>query len=290
MHRTWGTGYVEEDGGKHRYIDQNPPTVPGTIDVADSNNAIQEELCNIVELVFGEGTLNGGGANGTPSADKAAGWRQLYDAIFNGSHITDSAIDEITFAKISGNIALTEGSHSWYQSSERLQYVEGTENVIYSAQRVLISKTDTNHESNLSVGNLEVKHNNVVTNYNGRGINYSNGPGESTLQSMYIRRAMYDITVGTWANIADSNGDQIRRFTCTPNYTTTIPNNGSYQILGAWVVCTQGSEGLVFPAHISWDVSTNIRVLQIAVSRDSQDAPPVNFKLILEYDGSSLSI
>lgn len=83
-HRVEADGAVLE-GGKSRFANQNLPGTPGTVDPAESSNMFQEEICNIVEMT-------GGTIAASAAADRAAGWHQCYDAIFEGGNIGYNAI------------------------------------------------------------------------------------------------------------------------------------------------------------------------------------------------------
>ena len=84
MHRIDYDGYVTESGLR-RFIDQLEPGTPGTILGAQWMNAVQEELANVV-------TAAGETVQASPSADRAAGWHQLADAIFESNAIGENAM------------------------------------------------------------------------------------------------------------------------------------------------------------------------------------------------------
>ena len=89
MHRTLGEDYIEV-GGKRLYQNANPPTVKATRLPAASMNAIQEEICNVIEKA-------GLTLNTDDSTDEAAGWDQLWDAIttrgiFGSAALADNAV------------------------------------------------------------------------------------------------------------------------------------------------------------------------------------------------------
>jgi hypothetical protein len=93
MHRQTGTGYIEEDG-KRLSIDQNLGLgIPGTVDTAELQNALQEELCSVVEN-------HGGSVHNTAEDDKADGWHQVDDTIFHARNIDVDAIDPLAAAKL----------------------------------------------------------------------------------------------------------------------------------------------------------------------------------------------
>lgn len=91
MHRTEGVDYTTEEG-KRRYIDPNLPSVRGTILNAESMNALQEEICNVIEKA-------GLTLNATAAADRTDGWDQLWAAITSRGIIGLDAFDS-TFTGI----------------------------------------------------------------------------------------------------------------------------------------------------------------------------------------------
>ena len=104
MHRTDGNGYVEV-GGERRFADRNLPTYAGTIVEEQSMNAIQEEICNVIE--YAGLTLRSSGAT-----DESAGWTQLRDAIFSSAAIGTDAVSAISLSKISnGTLDIDSASY-----------------------------------------------------------------------------------------------------------------------------------------------------------------------------------
>ena len=113
MHRTEGDGYVLE-GGLRRFKDRNLPTYIGTIDTAEYNNAVQEEICSIIETLGGTVAVDA-------ATDRTAGWHQLYDLIFQSEKITDAAISDFDLAKAFGEIAIGSGGTTWVQDLTQLR-------------------------------------------------------------------------------------------------------------------------------------------------------------------------
>ena len=108
MHRTEGEDYDNDLYGngtnKRGYKPESAPSADdGTRLPAEAMNAIQEELCNLLEAV-------GIAPNTTAAADKAAGWNQLYTAIFNSQKLTAAALaaNAITTAKIANSVITGE--------------------------------------------------------------------------------------------------------------------------------------------------------------------------------------
>lgn len=88
MHRVDSDGYVTE-GGLRRFADQNLPTLAGTLDGAEWNNAVQEEICNAIEA-------SGLTLNTDATSDRADGWNQLATAIFNNHAIGTDALANLS--------------------------------------------------------------------------------------------------------------------------------------------------------------------------------------------------
>lgn len=190
MHRTEGDGYVLESG-KRRFIDQNLPSVPGTVDTGEYNNAVQEELCNLIEL-------SGGTIATGASSDRSAGWHQVYDQIFEGGHITDLAIDELTFNIISGGIIDIQeivGSitNNWEQDIDGLLYTQQNS-----------STGDDYFASYSALGSL-FQYLGIGLGIYGLGIQYIDGPGNN---EPVFRKATYLVNDGgiSWSTIDATNG------------------------------------------------------------------------------------
>lgn len=97
MHRTEGEDHIIEDG-KRRYTQAIPPTQAATRLPAEAMNSIQEEIANVIEKA-------GLTLSASASADRTAGWEQLYKAIFESGKLTGAAIaaNAITQAKMADN-------------------------------------------------------------------------------------------------------------------------------------------------------------------------------------------
>lgn len=119
MHRVDADGYTTV-GGERRFIDRAMPTEEGTIDGAYWNNAIQEEIAQVVE--HAGLTLASSG-----SADQTAGWGQLKEAIFLSNAIDSAAINNITLSKISAGNATLEDSRLQIMSNAIPSYVQMTQ-------------------------------------------------------------------------------------------------------------------------------------------------------------------
>jgi hypothetical protein len=292
MHRTFGDGFVEEPGpGQyHRFIDQNLPTYDGTVDTAEYNNAVQEEICNVIT---GAGlTLNGGGLNGDPAADRAAGWSQLYEAIFQAGHITDAAIDGITFSKLSGQIDLTDSGKNWVQDTDGLIYTQSTAHSSITPQKLETGETGIGLFQLKADEGLYFESGSIHLRADGRGIRYPDGPGnETAFESMKFRRSSWVIpgTV-TWVPIGSST---VLYTTSGLNYDTDIPVSVPLAgIRAAWIATDNGITVEVLPASVSMREvggSGFYRVLWISVLASDASAPGTTVTLTIEYDASTLT-
>jgi hypothetical protein len=153
MHRTEGEDYVVEDG-KRRFADQNLPTVPGTKDPAESSNAFQEELCNIIEM-------SGGTVAATAAADRTGGWHQAYDRIFQSAVLDSNAIDNISLAKLSdGDLNITRGLSNLYLQPASLVFTNSERKTLldYRGTRFY----GTNHPVSIVTGGVSIAHNSVT--------------------------------------------------------------------------------------------------------------------------------
>lgn len=87
MHRTEGEDYVVEDG-KRRFINANPPTQKATRLPAEFMNAVQEEICNVINAALPAIPLNP-----TASEDRTSGWTQLLQALQQGHLILGTSFE-----------------------------------------------------------------------------------------------------------------------------------------------------------------------------------------------------
>lgn len=94
MHRVDSDGYTTVSGDR-RFIDRSLPTEEGTVDGAYWNNAIQEEIAQVVE--HAGLTLAASGSD-----DQTADWGQLKEAIFESEAISNDALkDDLSLSKFS---------------------------------------------------------------------------------------------------------------------------------------------------------------------------------------------
>lgn len=120
MHRTEGVDYTTE-AGKRRYIDPNLPSVRGTVLNAESMNAIQEEICNVIEKA-------GLTLNATAAADRADGWDQLWAALTARGIIGTNALGALSVTNPKIAAGAVDGSKIYKQSFQRID-VSGADSV-----------------------------------------------------------------------------------------------------------------------------------------------------------------
>jgi hypothetical protein len=123
MHRTEGdSNDPNKNGtGKRGYRSATPASIAATALPAEAMNAIQEEICLVIENA-------GLTLNASASADRTAVWGQLYEAIFQANHgttdmlainavngdritdatIADAKIIDLDFSKVSGEMTQSQ--------------------------------------------------------------------------------------------------------------------------------------------------------------------------------------
>ena len=124
MHRTEGDYFVIEDG-KRRFHDRALPLYHGTVDTAEYNNAVQEEIANVIEYAGLTLAADAG-------SDRSAGWHQLRDSIFLSGKIGTAAIADgaITHAKLASAAVKND---NLYTDLSLSKFSQGTINVVNSA-------------------------------------------------------------------------------------------------------------------------------------------------------------
>jgi len=166
MHRVDADGY-KTVSGKRRFEDQSLPGTAGTLDAELWKNAVQEELCNLIEYT-------GITLKSTGLIDEASGWNQLRQAIFSSAKIdsaaiTDGAINDlklntnavtnikvndVSVAKLTAGTAGTDdiaitlvaapSTFNWLQNAEKVRYSENdTVNIFTSEMRADFLSIDT---------------------------------------------------------------------------------------------------------------------------------------------------
>ena len=277
MHRTTGPGYGM-DNGRRINVDET------TIDKAMDQNAIQEEICNVI--THAGLTIRGDDypLTGDPAGeDWAATPDQMKTAIFESGAIGNDAITDgtIDFAKIALPIEVTDSIVDMTLEGGQLLYEY---NIHDGYTRITVD------------GFKHVHLNNAIAELDGRGLIFSNGPGNNAnFQSARIRKAAFDISKTiSWSQ--SGTGDM---YTATVNFVTDIPwdiwggtmlGDGIYQ---AWLQVINYDLRWIVPAAIAVEQEGSpdgyVKITRITVF-GSYDAPGNQFTLILEYDASTLEV
>lgn len=296
MHRTEGQGYVSE-GSFRRFIDRDSGAgITGTVDTAEYNNAVQEELCYTIESVLGAAACSQ-----SASADRSAGWHQLYDAIFDSAALTNAAISDLSVSKLTAgtiDIGSANPGYNWHQTGSSLQYdfVNGTAyNRGIFGTTVNLSNGDTadsfdeyctltpvgaTFSQDDATGTELVK-----TVYNARGVRYEVGPGSNAdFKASSIRSAAIGPIAGTWS---EGSGTE---WTSGSTYTFAgIPDET--RVYGVRVVRYSGSviSGYHNVSHCTItgnSVSLQIDDLTINSPFDPNSSSLV---LVIDYDAATLT-
>jgi hypothetical protein len=293
MHRIEDS-YAVLESGKRRFVDRDleaEPPVHGTVDRAEYNNAVQEEIAYCIEQY-------GGNCSITASADRTAGWHALHDTIFLGGNITDSAIDELSFDVItSGTIDITVSGHQWLQDNESLTIRHDVATSNYF--RTVMSKTGltalyqtaatTNKYMSLSYNTLNISEEDTgvdiaQTSVKARGIYYVQRFGNSTdLETANYRKEAYLLTGLSWSGSS-------RAYVATPSFDTGIPWTAGQPlpVVAAWLQYGNVSGAATSPVHIISTISSNqLRVTSIALNSPDPPLDP-SAGLIIEYNAENL--
>lgn len=301
MHRTEGEDWYNEgtpEAPIRRFINQDLATnEPGTVDVAEWNNAVQEELCNVVEL-------SGGTLATTAAADRAANWRQVYDRIFESEALDSDSIGELTVSKLSaGDINITVGDYDWMQDEQelRLRYLYGT-----TSERLVSITADlfdmkrrsptagtpldslflsipeglrvTEHDD--ATGAVEI----AQTSVRARGIKYTQRFGDNTeLENAVYRKEAYDWTIASWAVSAAP----VYTVTTVSNLALGIPYDANI-VTGVWVQTTLTGAVTTVPASAAI-VNTSGLAEIAALSVVAEGTPQsTSLVVIVEYNAELL--
>lgn len=267
MHRTEGNGRVLESG-KYRFHDRELPTYIGTVDLAEWNNAVQEEICNVIELC-------GDTIAASSTADRTASWRQLYDCIFQNGHITDSAIDNLTLDVISGGqLELASGAYTL-----RLEYneIELLNNAISTTINAgIINLKD------ITTVNTETTFYPVGCRFHG-----SSMPGITDFKDSILRKCAFDITGITW--VLEDN----LVYSASISFVTDIPYNAfrlDNGIISSFISFNNGTYVESCPVAISMRSlapnTTVFTITSISVLSSGNLVPTTNFRLFIEYTTS----
>ncbi len=298
MHRIEDADAVLEDGGLRRFADQNLPGTIGTVDRAEWNNAVQEELASIIEI-------NGGTLNTTAAADRSAEWRQVHDTIFLEGNITTAAIDNISVSVLSdGEIDITSGNYRWQQDEDRLRYYESiavddyyetrlTGRQLYFGQAspetgvpldqltLTVAEGLTIDEQDDATGSIEI----AKTQYQARGIHYDQRFGTSTnLSTAVYRKEGYSVTGITW-----STSGSIQSASLASNLSTGIPFGTGVTLTAAWLQFSVVGAEKIAPVTVRTVENTDVLEV-VSFQLLSSDTPSgTTAELILEYNAAELS-
>lgn len=265
MHRTESDGSV---GGLH--VDQ-AGGIPGAIIDADTLNACQEEIAHIIERCGG--TLNTAAEDdsGTPPTK---GRTQLYEAIFQGGHITKEAISTLSFDNFNeGTIGITSGTYTWDQNVASFS----------------MANSDNNSYVEMVNGEVECKYHDVISKLDGRGIQFPNGPGLSAYHNMFLRTEGFQIdaitdwtesgTTGLWTTTAG-------KFTTLPS--SEVEPSGIVDIKVLWI---SGSSRYLCPAYARFSVNGSwIYINEMKVVGITGGSPPSTVNVLITYDAVNLDL
>lgn len=144
MHRVDADGYITVLGNR-RFVDRSLPTYEGTVDGAYWNNAVQEEICNVV--TYAGLTLRTSGA-----ADESAGWTQLRDAIFSSGKISNAGLaNDLDISKCSqGEIDISYGGYAYIMTHDGASFGSGSSSLITEYLRKGINFLGTSSPGSVS--------------------------------------------------------------------------------------------------------------------------------------------
>lgn len=269
--------------GIRRYINQNLPSEAGTKVQGCDLNAIQEELCNIITLNGGTVVGDGDANRATACADdKTAGWRQLYDTIFESGNIGDDAItdDSLSLTKLTFPAVRSDSGDS------------------ISIDVDTLTMSGTGGDSGvLTPNSLLMTHLLGATCLmTGRGLRYNNGPGDNAFKSMNLRKAGFDVdetaTPITWTSVGSGSTGiwSAGSFAVL----TDIPQDcGVRGVVGAWVQSTGTAAGdYICPATVTVEWSGGyLRLSSLSVHSGYPVLDPGDeFRLIVEFDATALVV
>lgn len=290
MHRTEGADYVLESG-KRRFTDQNLPSEPGTVDTAEFNNAVQEEIAYIIEQY-------GGDCDITAAADRAAGWHALHDTIFSDGNITTDAIDNISVAKLSiGTLSIVSGTNTWEQAAAGLIYRQDINPALYAITTVTYEGIYTrtvdgyvDEQIKLTVDGINCLLDDAAgsplfeTTYGPRGIQYAEGPGNvSAFESAHVRKAVFDLASAVWT--LDSGN---LYYYGADLDSSGIPDTSDVYSIFAKVSYSSGGYERLHPVSARFSSSGGFIEL-IAIEIMATTTPDNGCQLIIEYDASDVA-
>ena len=252
MHRTTGAGY-EIIGDKRFNVNQDlGAEEPGTRDMAEDTNAMQEELCNAI-VRGGLEVIGDDDPENAAALDEAAGWDQLATAIFDSEAIDTEAIADgaITPAKfetpLSGGISIragASGTKGLYLNSAGVKYPDGP------------GESDT------------MVYRKALYNVNQPTLTWAEQPDASN-SGKWEASLSFETDIPS----ADVAIDSIFRLSAVFLSVIGTPDK--------WFCC---------PVHASIDNTGGyIRFYNITVYGDPTYIPSTTYKLIVEYDAQNLT-
>jgi hypothetical protein len=260
MHRTTADGHVIENG-KRLFEDQDLPLKPGTADTAGYNNAVQEELCNIVELT-------GGTLATDENTDRNGGWRQVYDAIFeNGNIKTESLKDgAVTAPKLASPL---ESAVAWRRewtggALVNMHLVDGISSRLTAVQSGTQTAETTVMATGTKVRGMGTK--DTVAKYEAGGITFEGadhvGSAPIAWATFELPSALKHLGVPPSTSTAASTGFTLSRANPT-DPAIQLPVPATLPILAAHVrytaaggaVCTVPALLALTPSHACTDIN-----------------------------------
>lgn len=136
MHRTEGEDYKLESG-KRRFASANPPLQKATRLPAEFMNAVQEEICSVIEAAVPQIPLHA-----TSAEDRAAGWKQLLKALQEGHIIKGTSFHSTA---LSSGLKEDSGFVSTPNTRESVQYLRTT--MPFGFDKILDRYSDPNPTS-----------------------------------------------------------------------------------------------------------------------------------------------
>ncbi len=279
MHRTEGDGYVTESG-KRRFKDRNLPTYIGTVDTAEYNNAVQEELCNLIVAL-------GGTVEPDAATDRTNAWEQIATLLLASAKITDAAMSDFDLAKGFGDILTTDGGALYIFSATPNEAGVYSTGVAAKVTTYLSANPASNpglyvYDDNASLASQVYK-----------GVKFAGGPGESAYDNIQYRKAAFRFDLGFTALYAvPATPDTIVAWNWNGggSYDTDIPF--TVPLIGATLLECDGSgtlEGRVTPIHINTvDNGAGFHRISEAVVSGVQTGPSGTNVLLLEFDATLL--
>lgn len=298
MHRTEGPDFITV-GTKRLNADQDlVGGVIGTVDNAAQNNAVQEELCYVIEQVKGADYCNRSAAS-----DEAAGWHDLYDALFTMAAIPDAGIESLGLSKITdGTMLLTGTPNSLTLSRSQIlfnRFVDANDfdhGILTPTYLRLENKNGEPKDiANLTYDQLLFSEYDDTTGgdvnssmcISARGLCYPAGPGDDTVfKNARVYKTAFTFTVSAWTDLGN-NHYRTAGVAAVKELTGVPPTAKVYR---ASMITTQAS-GTTTHIHEIVDMTLSTGGTWLIVSLMVIYAavmPDTTVTLILEYDASNI--